>query len=575
MAAVTLFAVTASAQQLRSPKTAADVQVASVKDMKFDNKTTVLNKHERATVSSNVFETNVPVVQRTSKRTVDNGLWYKRPKGTYLITSTQSSSSQYTYMIVPPFIDLTYTNMATDKSATTWTIGTRTLDADENGDLIHSFIIPSAGYVNYNPVLNSNNDSFNWGESVTPNNYNLPVDTVYSVTQLSRAGGFWSGFSNGYVFGTNESSYMDGEEEKPCYCSYITEFFDKPASPFYLTDIFFYFISDSQRAIPEGTDMTLKILKVDEEGAVTDEELATMTFNMNDTLWVNSDADGSYGVIMASVKETDVFGSVIETPVVISDEFAVRIEGFNQPGVDFSLFMADVRACAENNWEQAKDVFPTIYTYVNADGEVVGSRYQYIDSETAKARGTQPRQYNAVMFLDGMFDVAKVDEGFDNMLADPEGGPIYALFDEYNEETNETETHAYGFLQYQTTLPRLSTWMGEEGNENYYFVDMPSWLSVTGHNDSYYAEYGQYTLTEITAEPLPAGTNSRVAQIRIVSDKGAESGVITVTQSGGSGIASLKSDKDVKSVSYNLSGQRVNNNFKGLVVKDGRKFMRK
>jgi hypothetical protein len=49
-----------------------------------------------------------------------------------------------------------------------------------------------------------------------------------------------------------------------------------------------------------------------------------------------------------------------------------------------------------------------------------------------------------------------------------------------------------------------------------------------------------------------------------------------VQGNGESGINTIKNDiGNANAAIFNVAGQRVNNNYKGLVVKDGRKFMNK
>ena len=75
------------------------------------------------------------------------------------------------------------------------------------------------------------------------------------------------------------------------------------------------------------------------------------------------------------------------------------------------------------------------------------------------------------------------------------------------------------------------------------------------------------------ADALPSGTSSRQANL-IFCQEGARLAV-TVKQGEGSGINVAVNKLDSKSAAYNLAGQRVNNSYKGLVIKDGRKFMNK
>ena len=522
--------------------------------------------------------------RRAPRRVVGDEVWYKRPEGSLLLTSTQSSSSKYSYVVLPPYVDQKFINMSTNKDGCKWLIGDTSLDADEDGNFTYGFGVPPSGYVDYLPVLQTaDGDEFIYAEELTPkSSYCLPVDTVYSLTNLNLNGGYYSGFSNGYVFGTHTTTYTpeDGGESQTLYCDYITEYYEKPASTMYLTDIWFHYNSDSPVAIPEGTDMTLQILKVLEDGSLNlDEPIATMTFNMNDTLWTQSSEDGgSYGAIMVSQKEKDAFGTELEVPVFISDEFAIRISGFHQPGVDFSLYMAQVYwngdpNVTEDAYEFGGNVYPTVYSYVTESGEFFGSNWQYIQGQ---------RQFNAVIRLDAMFDVAQlVDEGFSTFTVPVEGGTMQTV-KEF--ELTDGTISTLNYIDVYTTLPWVSTWEESEGDDNYYIVmaneenEFPDWLEVSGFQDDY-AESNS-TLIQFSAQALPADQTGRYAQIRIVSDKGADSGVITIAQGDVNidelSVNTVKADKDINNNGvYSLAGKRLNASAKGIIIQNGKKFIRK
>ena len=76
------------------------------------------------------------------------------------------------------------------------------------------------------------------------------------------------------------------------------------------------------------------------------------------------------------------------------------------------------------------------------------------------------------------------------------------------------------------------------------------------------------------ADALPEGVEGRKATI-VFMQEGARLEV-TVTQGAASGVeVTTKTVKTAETPAFNLAGQRVNKDFKGLVVKDGKKFMNK
>jgi hypothetical protein len=102
--------------------------------------------------------------------------------------------------------------------------------------------------------------------------------------------------------------------------------------------------------------------------------------------------------------------------------------------------------------------------------------------------------------------------------------------------------------------------------------EIPEWLTCGFANEDYDETY-TFDLV-FQADALPAGVEGRQATITFMQE-GARLEV-TVTQGTVTGInVTTKTVKTSNSPAYNLAGQRVNKDFKGLVVKDGVKFMNK
>jgi hypothetical protein len=102
--------------------------------------------------------------------------------------------------------------------------------------------------------------------------------------------------------------------------------------------------------------------------------------------------------------------------------------------------------------------------------------------------------------------------------------------------------------------------------------DIPEWLQIGFANEDYDETY-TFDLV-FQADALPAGVEGRQATITFMQE-GARLEV-TVTQGTVTGInVTTKTVKTSNTPAYNLAGQRVNKDFKGLVVKDGVKFLNK
>lgn len=545
----------------------------------------------RAPVASVQMNTKAVAASRAPRKVVSNGLWFQRPEGSLWMRFNSTASC----VMQPPFTDVTYINKATNPDQTTWAIyyqsGLTDVDADPDYNLTWSYY-GFGGY--YMPVLQSGTSTYSFGDeaedsSVLPYSYEL--DSIYSVSNVNYNGGTWSGFTNGYVFGTYTNTFED--ENGNAYdvkADAIHEFFEKPARPLYVTDIWFYTTSDVKDFLPEDVEMKLVIRKQGTKTLMSDEVIAEIPFTINDTIWTGqyTNGEGYYGAFLIEQKEVDLFGQVYQVPIIIDDAFVISIEGFDQDGVDFSLYMTDVMNIPTDFYDNDGKVFPTMRTYVRADdGTPLDGFYytQYISpNDPDPDRARYARQYNVNLYLDAFYDVVEPYEECKTMNALEEGGYIYFLSEEENDE-GDLETVAYQSLQYHATLPRLSEWEGMEGEDNYYFVgetdeeEMPEWLHVEEFNDHYFsANYGYTELAFISADPLPDGMDGRIGRFRIVSDRGADSGLITVIQGNAiDGIVTVSTGGKVKATeaTYNLAGQKVNGAFKGITVKGGKKFLTK
>ena len=130
------------------------------------------------------------------------------------------------------------------------------------------------------------------------------------------------------------------------------------------------------------------------------------------------------------------------------------------------------------------------------------------------------------------------------------------------------------YVNEETGEPETGIWLDESSE------DVPEWLSITWEDhyeldEEGYLKDGANFEMFFKAEALPAEVEGR--QVHLVFMQPGAFLHVTVKQGNTTGISVTK--KVVKmnnnTPAYNLAGQRLNKNFKGLVVKDGQKFMRK
>jgi hypothetical protein len=488
-----------------------------------------------------------PTRNRAPKKVYDDGVWYQRPVGSFYVSGS-NSPNYWSYIYLPAFTDAIWTNKATDKDAATWAYVwegeiDQELEGNENNDLEARVAKVANGYISsyWIPQMTVGKKNYVFGENF-PNQPQVALingDSIEMVTNVNLSNGYYYGFSNGGTFGNRTATFDMNGKEVNAVSDALYEFYNKPIKPICLNDIFFRVVNyEGTPLMNEDTEMKIIIRKVEDD--VIGDVIAEMPFTLEDATYIEEDDGKTFGAFLVSKKEEDAFGTQFDVPIIIEDEFVLILSGFDQPDVNFTVYMSgDNKNVETDSFLKGGMVTPTCRSYVRADnGEPIEGLYycQAITKEQSDQYNVEDgddtdwtRHYNAVFHLDLMTDVVSVYEGFETMYALPEGGNIFAIVEEENEETGNTELVAYGSLQYETTLPRLSTWEGLEGEDNYEFVDLPDWLTVKEFNDEYYEEY-DVTLAVLEAAPLPEGMDSRTATFRIVSERGADSGIITVVQ---------------------------------------------
>ena len=538
-----MVAMTTSAFAQKAPQTmkVRDAKVMTTSDLKA-TVAPVASVEARAEKVTNSM--------RAPRKAYSDGVSYRRPEGTLYV-----SGSTYVYPYLPPFTEVTWRNASTDKASSVWSFvssdgESEVMDADENMDLPVTYGKIGRGYIvtSWVPTLTVGESSYKLADEFEFESATAVAaingDTLLDATQENLAGGFYTGFSDANVFGTfTRDLYLDedSDEPTPAKLAYIYNFYEKPAAPMCVESIMFRASSTAESFddfMGMDAEMNIYIIKLDEEGNLTDSIIAELPFNFeNITDYEEETRSGTiytyYATFEVSKKEVDDFGTEFNVPIIINDPFAVVIGDFSRPDVNFGLFMCDVMA-TEQDYYYNGGITPTCAEYVKADdGSAIDGLWY---CQAIQPSSQYARQYNGVVFFNCMYDVVSLYDGFEKMTAPVEGGDCYAEIEEENEETGEMETNAYGFIQYRSTMPRLSDWEGLEGEENYYFEDLPDWLEVGESNDSYYKSTDPnyldpcITLTQLIAAPLPEGVKGRKAEIRIVSDRGADSGIITVIQ---------------------------------------------
>lgn len=509
-----------------------------------------------------------------------DGVIYERPKGTFFMSWTKEGRGSYqSFLFVPALTDILFHNVSTAKGEPVWSItntstgNSKTYDAEENGDFSYgSFHVQDplkgedAGVSYYfMPTLTINTISYtlagkNSGKSASFEDYEsgLVVDSLRSVALVDPHNGTlygWGAMSPvPYLYG---SGTLNGTES---VCVGVMQDYDKPAAPMLIQDVFTDCYSDHEVPIPEGKEITLTFVELDEEGNETDNIIGVMTANSESLIeWTHdlasteyfTDGMGWQGTILFEQKTTDVFGQTNVEPIIINTPFRIYVEGLDAEGVDVGFgatYMKDSDNKSNDTSFLVKDP---------ATGKISSRHY-------TSAALSIPLRFSA------MYDTIALQDTDEGVYEAPVAGGTVTRAGNADYEA------AYVYTAYP--------WYDNQSNENYFvYVEYaegdPEWLTYEVDN-SYWDQLDDngnyYALNQIglQAEALPDGVAGRTATVWVYGPAAACSFVVNqgnVTD----GIKAVANGNAKKTnLRYNLAGQQVNSQYKGLVIENGKKIVK-
>lgn len=496
---------------------------------------------EKVALSRKAIETKVDKSSAVPKRSFENEVYYTNPAGTFYYGGKTASGMTISYNMLPALTDIVFANKCTDRASATWSINGNAEEGDKNNDFNYGWVLAN-GYVFYSPTVTVGRNSYTYGENLSRSGLVATEEICEDLSGFNNAmGQTYIAFQDGYSFGVGEDVDDDGNT---IVCGDVYQEYKKPLKPFYLSTVSLAYYSESGTPLAEGTTMMLYVFGQDEDGNL-DKLYAAMPVTAAN-FHPFEGGSGTQGRIDVECVVEDEFGFEVAGGIVIDKAFTVLLDGYNQPGVDFGLRMVDISDSPLDLYHNG-GMMPAVMEYYTTDGEFAGGMWYYNPAQNA--------QYNAEIYLNGMFDVASVEDS-EELIAPAEGGEVYTLIEEE--------------LYYPNVFTTL-WWVDEFEVDNYTVEGLPSWITlqeVVSDTDGNL----NYNSLILIADPLPAGQTGRTAEIRVVSEKGADSGIMTITQGDATGITSVKSNS-ATGKSYNLSGRQVKAGEKGLILRDGKKFI--
>ena len=272
---------------------------------------------------------------------------------------------------------------------------------------------------------------------------------------------------------------------------------------------------------PEGASIKVEIFAADLTAGLIDttEPLYTTTMTIADYTQFNT----GLGMISAKFYEEDIFGTLSQEPIVLEGDFYVQFTNFNESGCKFG-FMSDY----------ATPGGTTLYTW---DGEFT----------TLWSDGGA----NMMIEYDAYWPTIMYGGGSDVLVAPVEGG--YAM--------DVNENGEFAAVALFSTVLDFEDW-GE--------VEAPEWIEVS-LDESALSTNG-YVVAQFTAAALPAGETGRQGIVTIDADGYKLDIVINQGEVVNTGVENVVTPS-FNGKTYNLLGVEVDENYKGIVIKNGQKYI--
>lgn len=280
-----------------------------------------------------------------------------------------------------------------------------------------------------------------------------------------------------------------------------------------------------EKMMPEGASFVINIYPADlAKGKIFEsEEYLIASTEVTADSWVEG-YDPYYGTLTARFQEEDILGGVMDVPVIVDGDFYVQIAGMNASGCDFGFF-SDIDC-------------PKAYTTVfQHDG-----KYDFLKSQGGLNLGVSFHAY---------WPVVANDTTINTMNAPVDGGYTY-----YGDNVEDNQTLLW------TNVHDLELWE----------IDAPEWLGLG--LDTTYLTSDDAVFAFFQAEALPAEVEGRTGVVSITADGHVyemtiNQGKVESDDTAVENVVAPLFDNKI----YNLLGVEVDENYNGIVIKNGKKFI--
>ena len=530
-------------------------------------------------LSSKVLQVAESKAAPAVKKTYDTGVYYDTPKGSLFRGFTYDGRTyDYSFLVVPPFTDLTFTNMSNSASRSSWSVnGNDASDRVVNNNYVGNYLPMGFWYA---PTVSVGRDSYTWGYYNETGSV-VATDSIADLAYFDLHAGARYGWGalegkGKYLYGTGTVTMQNG---KVYHSAGVTQYLEAPASPLYVNYISILAFSSGE-PLKGDAQLTMTIYPANLVDTTYDENnpIVELTCTTNDTTFLHKGSSSNttthvvniYGMKFTNKQEDPILGITTDEPFVIDQPVAVVVRGVNDNGVDVG--------------------FPG-HGYGNYDEQTGNSspneERQQINGFLDFQEGGHVYYSETALELNfnGMMDYVNVDSTFASQQGDITGANILKVSDDgqtvstYGKGSDQNLGCAIAW----TALP----WFDIDGNSNYSVEGQPDWVSEVSCDPQYWTQteqgqsvnYGQ-NLIAFKCQPLPAGVNGRAATVYLTG-KGVKAATPIILLQGNAdptmSIAQYKADVKsgkVKEI-YDLAGRRVLPTTKGLVIKNGHVVLNK
>ena len=524
-------------------------------------------------------ESVAPLMQKSSRRAAgDVSMMYSYPMGAFYYGLTDDASMYAAMqMLTGAFDDTEFTNYSRIEGAdgkysrltdVTWDWGTYD-DGDpitpiaQRTDEYGSLIAQAFGFMQF-PTVKYGDQSYQYTVAGSEGNTYTSgwtagteglADFTFgdgnggtevhkgTVGNYIPALGMYSGFGDDHGFISNKTFYnLEGYTAlKPWHSTGkkltgFAEYYVKPVSHVYAESVvaWYWFEGVTDKTKPLGGKTVTATIYTFDETNNTLKEYASATATDADVVIVSE--ENAMCSIEFKFTESDPFMGDVDAPIVLPDEdFIVMLTGFGDVTGNFTSPITSADGWNGFGYAVLEDGSISTIGYTN-------------DAETPQV--SLPIGFRAALPVATYAEV-----NLPAVLFTEEGGVGAGMKDEEG---------FYGFSIIYT-MSKKDMWET---------VEKPDWITEIEFDDDYVEERGNMFIT-MTAEALPSGTDERSG--KVVLELFGKQLEIPVYQSPNAlGVKNITFDSNNGNTpAYNLAGQRVNNDYKGLVIKNGRKFVNK